>query len=165
MHIFWTSYIFFFSHLPVYCKVTGCKRHTHYFEYIHCCSAVTNSSTNACHTNADQLYVHCVIAFRLIFTADMWLMNPALKQASNCCRCCPAPASVYRKLLLVFAGAMQQPLFATCCRALIACKSCMDEWIRIHTTCPKCRHVIIDGIFLPAGGLHEVIRALAAVVP
>ena len=61
--------------------------------------------------------------------------------------------------------AMQYPVFATCCRSLIACGGCYQEWKQGHDTCRKCRHVLTDETIVTAVGLHDAISTLCTLIP
>ncbi|KAK5870864.1 hypothetical protein PBY51_003774 [Eleginops maclovinus] len=40
---------------------------------------------------------------------------------------------------LVCPGPVEKPIFSSCCRSIIGCRSCIQQWEHSHDYCPKCR--------------------------
>ncbi|KAK5870632.1 hypothetical protein PBY51_003563 [Eleginops maclovinus] len=40
---------------------------------------------------------------------------------------------------LVCTGPVEKPIFSSCCRSIIGCRSCIQQWEHSHDYCPKCR--------------------------
>lgn len=57
-------------------------------------------------------------------------------------------------------GTLEKPMFATCCRTLIACKPCLDQWYRMGTKCPKCRAHKAKDMAFEVVGIGDAINAL-----
>ncbi|ROK54654.1 hypothetical protein DPX16_21293 [Anabarilius grahami] len=57
-------------------------------------------------------------------------------------------------------GPMDKPFFSTCCRSLIGCKECIDEWTSSHTYCPKCRADDLEDCIHEVTGLTEALATL-----
>ena len=57
-------------------------------------------------------------------------------------------------------GTLDKPMFATCCRTLIACKPCLDQWYRMGTKCPKCRAHKAKDMAFEVVGIGDTINAL-----
>ncbi|XP_041843898.1 uncharacterized protein LOC121641678 [Melanotaenia boesemani] len=58
---------------------------------------------------------------------------------------------------LVCKGPVDKPMFSTCCRSLIGCRRCIEEWSNIHTHCPKCRAVDLEDRIHEVAGLSEAL--------
>ena len=57
-------------------------------------------------------------------------------------------------------GTLDKPMFATCCRTLIACKACLDQWYKMGTKCPKCRAHKARDLAFEVAGMDDAINAL-----
>jgi hypothetical protein len=62
------------------------------------------------------------------------------------------------------AGRMIRPVFATCCKSLLACHGCLEDWLASHDTCPKCRQPDANLLCHVVAGLDEAMDALSAVI-
>ena len=63
---------------------------------------------------------------------------------------------------IICLGIQDKPMFATCCRSLIACKSCLDQWCSMHTLsrCPKCRAQTTKESAVNIASMSDVINEL-----
>ncbi|XP_052250467.1 uncharacterized protein LOC127857823 [Dreissena polymorpha] len=61
-------------------------------------------------------------------------------------------------------GPVSHPIFATCCKSLVGCRTCVDTWYDRPppASCPKCRSQ--DGTRHAVTGLNEAVHALRAIV-
>ena len=51
---------------------------------------------------------------------------------------------------------MKEPIFASCCRTILGCSSCVEQWQVSHTYCPNCRGGdFYGGNTQPVVGLDE----------
>lgn len=57
-----------------------------------------------------------------------------------------------------------QPIFATCCRSLIGCKLCVDQWMATASQCLKCREEDLSNNVFVAAGLSEALLALSDII-
>lgn len=55
---------------------------------------------------------------------------------------------------------LEKPMFATCCRSLIACKSCLEKWYRMGNKCPKCRAHKAKELAFEVAGMGDILNAL-----
>ncbi|KAI7796527.1 hypothetical protein IRJ41_000475 [Triplophysa rosa] len=65
---------------------------------------------------------------------------------------------------IVCKGPIDQPVFATCCRSLIGCKLCVDQWMATASQCLKCRGEDLSNNVFLAVGLSEVLLALSDII-
>ncbi|XP_023658943.1 uncharacterized protein [Paramormyrops kingsleyae] len=61
---------------------------------------------------------------------------------------------------LVCTGPIDKPIFSTCCRSLIGCKGCIEEWSSTHSYCPKCRAEDLENNNHEVAGLSEALAPL-----
>ncbi|CAL8406385.1 unnamed protein product [Arctogadus glacialis] len=60
---------------------------------------------------------------------------------------------------------MKEPIFASCCRTILGCSSCVEQWQVSHTYCPKCRGVDFYGVNTqPVVGLDEALAVLHNII-
>ncbi|KAF1394354.1 hypothetical protein PFLUV_G00025680 [Perca fluviatilis] len=55
---------------------------------------------------------------------------------------------------------MKDPVFAECCRSLLGCRGCVDQWKQNQGYCPKCRGPAFDVHGHSVVGLDEALAAL-----
>ncbi|XP_056606974.1 uncharacterized protein LOC130424974 [Triplophysa dalaica] len=65
---------------------------------------------------------------------------------------------------IVCKGPIDQPVFATCCRSLIGCKLCVDQWMATSSQCLKCREEALSNHIFLAAGLSEALLALGDII-
>lgn len=56
------------------------------------------------------------------------------------------------------AGCMEDPMFATCCESLVACRACTTVWLQESSHCVKCRAVNFAAKIHRVTGLSEIIN-------
>lgn len=65
---------------------------------------------------------------------------------------------------IVCKGPIDQPVFATCCRSLIGCKLCVDQWMATSSQCLKSREEALSNNIFLAAGLSEALLALGDII-
>ncbi|XP_056270262.1 uncharacterized protein LOC130193638 [Pseudoliparis swirei] len=58
---------------------------------------------------------------------------------------------------LVCRDVMDEPVVAQCCRSLIGCRVCIDQWSATSTHCPKCRDEEFSSNYFAITGMGEVV--------
>ncbi|CAL8397726.1 unnamed protein product [Boreogadus saida] len=61
-------------------------------------------------------------------------------------------------ICLICRATMTQPMFSSCCRTLVGCKFCVDEWKKTSDHCLKCRDDL--PIYTEVAGLSAALDAL-----
>ncbi|XP_052276319.1 uncharacterized protein LOC127875355 isoform X5 [Dreissena polymorpha] len=63
---------------------------------------------------------------------------------------------------IICSGAVVRPMFASCCKTLIGCESCMARWYQMSPpkACPKCRHSEGKQLIKRMLGMDEAIQPL-----
>ncbi|XP_077381397.1 uncharacterized protein LOC144021181 [Festucalex cinctus] len=61
---------------------------------------------------------------------------------------------------LVCKGPLDKPMFSTCCRSLIGCKTYILEWMKSSSHCLNCRAADVEGSILEVAGLCEALAPL-----
>lgn len=57
------------------------------------------------------------------------------------------------------------PIFARCCRNVLGCATCVDEWFKRESTCPLCRNDRALPDTSTINGLDEFIEAISNLIP
>ncbi|KAL2089165.1 hypothetical protein ACEWY4_016064 [Coilia grayii] len=65
-------------------------------------------------------------------------------------------------IFLCFLQLMTEPLFMQCCKNLIGCKTCVEEWHGNSDTCAKCRGSIEGSSMFEVKGLSEALSVLGS---
>ncbi|XP_067303709.1 uncharacterized protein [Pseudorasbora parva] len=59
-------------------------------------------------------------------------------------------------MCLICRGVMERPVFTSCCRSVLGCKVCIDQWMENSRQCPKCRS---EGVVITeVAGLSNVLE-------
>ena len=65
---------------------------------------------------------------------------------------------------VVVAGCLRSPVFSVCCKSLLACHACWEDWHVQNDTCPKCRQANSHQLGHVVAGLDKALRALASAI-
>ncbi|XP_034736349.1 uncharacterized protein LOC117949883 [Etheostoma cragini] len=55
---------------------------------------------------------------------------------------------------------IEEPVFTLCCRSIIGCKTCVEQWQETSVHCAKCRENTAGNNILQVNGLSEVFSVL-----
>ena len=55
---------------------------------------------------------------------------------------------------------MDNPVVTQCCRSLIGCRVCVDQWTATNTHCPRCRDEAFEEKQFSITGMGDVIDIL-----
>ncbi|KAK9537991.1 hypothetical protein VZT92_005556 [Zoarces viviparus] len=61
---------------------------------------------------------------------------------------------------LICQDVMDNPVVAQCCRSVIGCRVCVDQWTATTPHCPKCRDVDFINRSFALTGMGDIIDAL-----
>lgn len=59
---------------------------------------------------------------------------------------------------------MREPIFTSCCKSLLGCRTCMVQWQEGHNYCPKCRAEAFDVHTQSVVGLDDALAALHNII-
>ncbi|KAK2907414.1 hypothetical protein Q8A67_006399 [Cirrhinus molitorella] len=51
----------------------------------------------------------------------------------------PSPTTSAATPTTPTSGVMDNPVFTSCCRSIVGCQACVQQWMANSTQCPKCR--------------------------
>ncbi|XP_059183660.1 uncharacterized protein LOC131962686 [Centropristis striata] len=55
---------------------------------------------------------------------------------------------------------MKHPMASSCCRSLIGCQVCIEQWVNHEPSCPKCRDVEFGAKMFVLTGIEDTISIL-----
>lgn len=65
---------------------------------------------------------------------------------------------------LCLAGPVMDPMLATCCRAILGCKTCITRSLHISNECVRCRADNLALNLVEVSGLSEALNALEVII-